>query len=91
MKTRRGILEYFSEKSEDIPIYPIVEIAGTQRVLIENHLGVIQYSTESVGVRVKYGKIFVCGCNLTLRHMTKVKLVITGRIDQVNLIRRNPG
>lgn len=92
MKTRRSFLDYFSEKSEDaeaVPFYPIVEIAGTQRVLVENHLGVIQYSGESVGIRMKYGKIYICGCNLLIRHMTKVKLVVTGRIDRVNLVRRN--
>lgn len=92
MKDRRSFLEYLSLQSEDaeaIPLLPIIEIAGDQRALIENHLGVVQFSPEKIGIRVKYGEILVCGCNLSLRHMTKCKLVITGRIEGLTLVRRN--
>lgn len=92
MKDKRSILEYLSIQSEDveaIPLLPIIEIAGNQRVLIENHLGVVQFSTEKIGIGVKYGEVLVCGCNLALRHMSKSKLVITGQIQQLCLLRRN--
>lgn len=92
MKWNHSILEYLSQQSQDseaIPLLPIVEIAGNQRVLVENHLGVIQYCPEQIGIRVKYGEVAVSGCSLTLRHMTRTKLVITGQIDQVCLHRRN--
>lgn len=91
MKDRRSLLEYLSLQSEDseaIPLLPIIEIAGDQRALIENHLGVVQFSTQKIGVRVKYGEILVCGCNLALRHMTRSKLVITGHIEELTLVRR---
>mgnify|MGYP002456976651 CR=1 FL=1 len=67
---------------------PIVEIAGDRRVLIENHFGVKEYSREKIGVKVKYGLVCVCGCNLELIRMTKEQLIISGRIDAVTLIRR---
>ena len=60
MKDRRSFLEYLSLQSEDaeaIPLLPIIEIAGDQRALIENHLGVVQFSPEKIGIRVKYGEI----------------------------------
>lgn len=74
---------------ETFPSQPIAELVGDRRVLIENHLGVTQYSCEKIGVKVKYGCLFVCGQDLMLAHMTKVQLVITGRIDSISLVRRN--
>ena len=62
--------------------------AGDRRVLIENHGGVTQYSAERIGVRVSYGTVCIMGCGLELKQMTKERLVIAGRIDSVNLIRR---
>ena len=64
------------------------EIAGDRRVLIENHFGVKEYSREKIGVKVKYGLVCVCGCDLELIRMTKEQLIISGRIDAVTLIRR---
>lgn len=70
------------------PGLPIVELAGERRVLIENHCGVTAYSREQILVKVKYGHVLVCGCNLELTKMTAEQLVICGRIDGVTLRRR---
>lgn len=67
---------------------PIVEIAGERRVLIENHFGVKAYSRESVLVKVPFGCVRVCGCNLEIQRMTREQLIIQGKIDSVTLLRR---
>lgn len=90
MMPRRKLRDYLSEKAvnpELLPIVPIVELAGSHRVLVENHLGVIQYSTEKIGIKMRYGQLQINGCGLTLEHMTKVKLIVTGRIDGICLLR----
>lgn len=73
---------------EPLPGQSVVEIAGDRRVLIEQHYGVKEYSRERIGVKVKFGLILVCGSCLQLRHMTRHRLVISGRIDAVSLCRR---
>lgn len=91
MKKRYTLMEYFSQHpndSETLPFCPVIEVAGDYRVLIENHYGVIQYSKETVKIRVEYGVAEICGQNLSLCHMTKIKLVITGRIQGITLSRR---
>ena len=88
---RRKLSECLEEKTDNpdiFPSVPIVELAGSHRMLVENHLGVIQYSTEKIGIKMKYGQLQICGCGLTLEQMTKVKLVVTGRIDGISLLRR---
>lgn len=91
MMPRRRFRDYLEEKAgnpELFPDLPIVELAGSHRVLVENHLGVTQYSTERIGIKMKYGQLQINGCGLILEHMTKVKLVVTGRIDGICLERR---
>ena len=73
---------------EPLPGMPIVEIAGECRVLIERHGGVTEYSRERISVKVRYGTVTVCGCGLELTRMTREQLVISGRIDGVQLQRR---
>ena len=73
---------------EALPGVPVVELAGEQRVLIERHGGVTQYSREQVCVKVSYGQVCVCGCGLELKQMTREQIVISGRIDGVRLLRR---
>lgn len=76
---------------ESLPGQVVVEISGENRVLIEHHCGVREYSRERIGVKVKYGMLQVCGSCLELRCMTREQLVISGRIDCIVLKRRNNG
>ncbi len=73
---------------EALPLQPIVELAGTDRALIENHMGIASYSRDCVAVKVKYGFVHVCGSCLEIRRMSRERLVIRGRIDSVRLQRR---
>lgn len=74
--------------ADSVPGQPIVEIAGADRVLVENHFGIMGYSRERILVKVKFGCVCVCGCGLELLRMTREQLVIRGRIDGVTLQRR---
>lgn len=80
--------QYAEITEEPIPAQPIVELSGDRQVLIENHLGVTQYCNGKIAIKVRYGQLLICGCGLELVRMTKEMLVITGRIDEISLIRR---
>ena len=82
-----NIVDAADLQDEPIPGIPLVEIAGDGRVLIENHKGVVEYGTNTIRVKVKYGHICICGSGLELRRMTRGQLIICGRIDAVQLIR----
>ena len=74
-------------QDESVPGIPLVEIAGDRRVLIEHHCGVTQYGRCRISVRVKFGSIIIAGAGLELTRMTGSQLIITGRIDGVQLER----
>ncbi len=76
----------FSELS--LPDKPIIEVAGDQRVLIENHLGVKEYGYEKITVQVSFGSACITGHNLELIRMTKEQLVICGNIQCIQLLHK---
>ena len=69
---------------EPAPGLPLVEIMGCGRVLIENHLSVLCYSTTEIRVKTRQGYICVCGEEMTLAQMTKHRLIILGTISSVS-------
>lgn len=77
--------------SPDLPeIYkklPLVELAGDERVLIENHHCVMQYTSNCICVKVSFGGIRIKGKRLRIVKMTSDQLVICGGIDCVELHR----
>ena len=92
MRKKEPILQRLADRmdlaGEPLPRQTVVEIAGDQRVLIENYCAVREYNQELICVRVKYGTVAIKGCRLELRRMTKEQLIISGRIDTVTLHRR---
>lgn len=92
MKGNQSILQRMTESlnlsGEPVPGLPLVEIAGGNRVLIENHCGIREYCPDKIGILVKYGHVEVCGCGLELTQMTKDQLIISGQIHCVSLHRR---
>ena len=78
-----------SELMEDgLPGQVIVELTGGCRVLIEGHRGVKEYSREKILVNTKIGAVCVGGCGMEILRMNRERLVIQGRIDTINLLRR---
>ena len=76
-RQRRGM--YFQS------MLPILELIGQNRLLIENHQGVLSYSVKKIEIKVLYGSMIVTGEDLCLIEMSKVKLVICGRVDGLQL------
>ena len=71
--------------AELIPGIPIMELCDQRRLLVENHQGIVGYSCNEIQIKVRFGRICVCGENLKLKQMCRNKLVITGKICTVNL------
>ena len=85
--TKRHVLSQ-AHRCGELLKQPIVEIAGQNRVLIENHQGVLEYSQEKIGIKVSYGKIIVAGTGLNLMQMSCDQLVIKGCVESLQLHRR---
>lgn len=73
---------------ESLPGMTVAELAGDQQVLVEGHRGVTEYCRERVTVKVGYGFLSITGCGLELRQMSRQQLVVSGRIDCIQLRRK---
>lgn len=73
---------------QELTYRPIVEILDTQRVLIENHFGIMRYSREEILVKVHFGCIRICGSAMEVLCMSRDQLVIRGKICGVSLLGR---
>ena len=91
MKHKKGWIRCLSDaadlKGEAFPRQPLMEIYGNERLLIEHHNGVTEYGDKIIRIRMGYGIACIEGRNLELSMMTGNQLVITGRIESVNLCR----
>ena len=62
-----------------------VTTVGDRRALVENHLGLLAYGPDQVRVRCRRGAASVKGEGLALREVRRDALIVTGRIDSVEL------
>lgn len=83
------MLDFGGLEEECIPSQTVIEFLGEHRALIENHQRVIEYDLNKVCVRTSFGVIMILGSNLQLRALTGCKLIITGRIDRMDICRGN--
>lgn len=68
-----------------ILLRPLIEICDYKRVLVEHHLGILEYDHSRISVKVSYGSIRVLGEKLQIRLLSKEKLIITGCIQSITL------
>ncbi len=87
MKYGKQLLQIVAQATDTpqelLPGMPLIEITGTQRVLIENHKGVILYEPDCLQVKLTIGSLLIRGQGLTISRMQKHQLVITGSIEGV--------
>ena len=61
----------------------LVELYGNERVLIEEHRGILAYGDDEIRVGTSFGVAVIQGMELRLCCMSRSQLVIRGRIGCV--------
>ena len=67
-------------KKEGLRPKTLIELYGNERVLIEEHRGILAYGDEEIRVGTSFGMAVVEGRELRLCCMSRSQLVIRGRI-----------
>lgn len=84
----RRVADHAELTDEILPGQTVVEVIGEGRVLVEGHNGVLEYNDCEIGAKVGYGVIKISGSNLKLTYMNKNKLVVSGTVHCIELLRR---
>ena len=67
-------------KMEGLRPKTLVELYGNERVLIEEHRGILGYGDAQIRVGTSFGALVIEGTELRLCCMSRSQLVIRGRI-----------
>lgn len=65
---------------------PRITLTGRKRICVENHRGLLGYTTERIEIGGGRVRVCITGCDLFLRVMKKDAVVITGEIHSVELV-----
>ena len=61
----------------------LVELYGNERLLVEQHRGILAYGEACICIGTSFGSLTVEGAQLRLCCMSRHQLVIRGRIDKI--------
>ena len=64
---------------------PKITIMGFEKIMVENYKGILEYETFFIRLNTYIGVININGFNLLLNEMTDESLLITGKIESVDL------
>lgn len=86
---RTGFLEKTAELL-DLPAdalagVPRLELTGDRELRMENHKGILAYGSEEIHVSAGSFLVKISGRELELRAMTGLELLITGKIEHIQL------
>ena len=82
-RNKGRLLERLLETSQQLSAFTLLELVGSGRILIENHLGISVYGRELICVKTSYGQLCIKGCSMELAQLSKNQLVITGEIHSI--------
>ena len=87
-KVKRGFsrIENMLEIPKEITTNePKVTIVGFKQMLIENYKGILEYEDILIRIKTHIGILNISGFNLNLNQMTGDDIVVTGKIESIEL------
>ena len=62
---------------------PILHLVGMNRIDVENHRGIIEYTDEKLRIDSKIGLIIINGTNLLISEIDKYTISVFGKIKSI--------
>lgn len=86
-KLKRQMSDVLEIPTDIIMDLPKIVLVGDLQLFIENHRGIVEYTTESVRINVGDYEVAVSGEDLLLRNILPDEICLEGRIKSVQFIR----
>ena len=64
---------------------PMLHITGSERLLMENHRGLLEYARNRIRVATTAGPVEIVGENLAIRSVGRDDILVTGVIRSVTM------
>ncbi len=86
MKNLEYFLAHFLELPKELVMgLPRITVLGDIQLIVENHRGIIEYTTERVRIGTGIGELRVTGSGLTLRTIFPEEIAVDGKIRSIDL------
>lgn len=80
------MLAHFLELPKDLVLdLPRVTLLGDMQLIVENHRGIIEYTTERVRISTGLGELVIEGKDLALRAIFSEEIAVDGKIRAISL------
>ncbi|AOY77556.1 sporulation protein YqfC [Clostridium formicaceticum] len=80
---KKSLAEILELPKDIILDIPKITMVGNLQIYIENHKGIIEYSSNRVRINTKSGVLRIIGKNLLLKNIILEEIIIVGEIQQV--------
>ena len=81
------LAEAFEIPQDALLDMPRITMIGDAQFYLENHRGIIEYTSEKVRVSVLGGSLEITGANLVLKNIKQDEIAIQGMISQLTFAR----
>lgn len=79
------LINFFELPSDVLLDLPRLVMSGNEKLVIENHRGLLEYTNETVRVYTACGEICIIGEDLNLVSIEQEEIWLEGRISRVEL------
>jgi len=81
------IIAEYTELPEDIILnLPKVTLVGNIYAVVENHLGIIEYTDVKVRINTRIGEYIIHGKNLRIKAIYCDAIVVDGQINSIEIV-----
>lgn len=76
-----GLLEIPQDIVLDLPR---ITMLGNRQILVENHKGIIEYTSSMVRIKLNQGELVIAGTDLTLGNLQAEQILVEGAVSAVS-------
>ncbi|WP_026476300.1 sporulation protein YqfC [Alkaliphilus transvaalensis] len=83
---KKSIADILELPQDIILDLPKITMVGNLQIYVENHKGILEYSTTRVRIYTKNGVLRIIGKNLILKNIVVEEIVIVGEITHIEFM-----
>jgi sporulation protein YqfC len=83
---KKGIADLLELPRDIVLDLPKITLIGNLQLYIENHKGIIEYSSKMVRINTRAGILVVSGSKLVIKAIVVEEIIITGEIDRIEFV-----
>ena len=86
-RRQKGMLQSLARRldiPQDIVLdLPRITMLGNKQILVENHKGIIEYTSQLVRISLSQGELTIIGSGLMLGNLQQEQILVEGEIREV--------